>query len=707
MESVLVIDPSEHSRLIMEVSLRGAGIEVHSCADAEAGEIVLASNRIDIIVTEVDLPHESGFNFVDRLSRKTRLFNIPIIFVTRRAGVEDKIHGLELGAEDYLTKPIYIREFVTRVKGHLERRGLTLLSPHGQQKRYDGKLSENLVHDIIHGALESGGTGRLELGSRGRKGCVYFSDGDITDAEAGGVSGFDAAIKLLMWEEGEFSINFDGVARPDALMGRTKEALVRALRLKNSREELAELDPIFKSIPVADLIDEAAAGRVGDPELAKLIRDFNKGALDWGSLPRLTDAMRAELKKIFLGDEIELAPRAHGPVSRETGEEPEPIETIGETVQKEPEPVMAPGGDSAEPVEFVESRNEASEEDGHGEIDEVAAEDVPGELAEPLSSEEKPPPEEEKHYPEEPGPPPREEEPPPADEKKEDGAPPVEEKKEEKEEKEFPREVISFGYDQPDDWEEEKGIGLGKIAVVLVILAALAAGGYFLFAYSGERKIGKVAKIEEFDDNPTPSEELPAGEKAAAPVKEDDAEALVAAPSLVPPEPEVKQEIIPEPVEIKPPPKPRKPKRVREKIRKEKKKKEKPVVPPAETNEDDGGSSGYKGLIKKGKAALKRHNLAKAEKTFKTATALEPGKAGGYLGLGKVYMEQGGFNAAEAEFGRAAKYAPRMAEAWLMLGTAQQMLGKNAPAKRSYERFLKLRPKGKTASEIREMLKSM
>jgi DNA-binding response OmpR family regulator len=115
---VLVVDDEASIRTIIEYALRDAGFEVISAARGDEALKVLEREPIDLVVLDLMLPGVDGLEVCRRI-RATR--NTPIIMLSARAEELDKVLGLELGADDYVTKPFSPRELVSRVKAQLRR----------------------------------------------------------------------------------------------------------------------------------------------------------------------------------------------------------------------------------------------------------------------------------------------------------------------------------------------------------------------------------------------------------------------------------------------------------------------------------------------------------------------------------------------------------------------------------------------------------
>ncbi|GDX41187.1 DNA-binding response regulator [Armatimonadota bacterium] len=117
---ILVVDDEQPIVEAISYNLKKEGYTVQVAYDAEQCLNTVREDRPDLIILDVMLPSASGFD-VCRLLRKQG--NIPIIMLTARAEETDKVVGLELGADDYVTKPFSMRELLARVKSVLRRTG--------------------------------------------------------------------------------------------------------------------------------------------------------------------------------------------------------------------------------------------------------------------------------------------------------------------------------------------------------------------------------------------------------------------------------------------------------------------------------------------------------------------------------------------------------------------------------------------------------
>jgi DNA-binding response OmpR family regulator len=123
---VLVVDDEERLRSLLKVYLVQEGFRVVTAADGRAALFQARQEEPDIIILDIMMPEMDGYEFM-RLNSKER--DTPIILLTAKLEEADKVLGLELGADDYVTKPFSPRELVARVRAVLRRTGKTAPEP--------------------------------------------------------------------------------------------------------------------------------------------------------------------------------------------------------------------------------------------------------------------------------------------------------------------------------------------------------------------------------------------------------------------------------------------------------------------------------------------------------------------------------------------------------------------------------------------------
>lgn len=116
--TVLVIEDEENLRDTIRHNLEREGFDARTAADGEAGLEAALSMRPDVVVLDLMLPRLDGLEVCRALRRRS---NVPILMLTAKGEEIDKVVGLELGADDYVTKPVGMRELIARVRALLRR----------------------------------------------------------------------------------------------------------------------------------------------------------------------------------------------------------------------------------------------------------------------------------------------------------------------------------------------------------------------------------------------------------------------------------------------------------------------------------------------------------------------------------------------------------------------------------------------------------
>ena len=120
-KSILVVEDERAIREMVVFTLKRAGFAVREAEDANAARHAMADRRPDLVLLDWMLPDLSGLELARSLRREDATRELPIMMLTARAAEDDKVLGLESGADDYLTKPFSSRELVARIQALLRR----------------------------------------------------------------------------------------------------------------------------------------------------------------------------------------------------------------------------------------------------------------------------------------------------------------------------------------------------------------------------------------------------------------------------------------------------------------------------------------------------------------------------------------------------------------------------------------------------------
>ncbi len=120
-KSILVVDDDRNLRKIIQTNLELAGYDVSSAASGDEALRILDGMQPDLVVLDVMMPAMDGYEVARRIRRHPSNTHVPIIMLTAKGEVEDKIAGFDAGADDYMTKPFGPQELLARVKAKIRR----------------------------------------------------------------------------------------------------------------------------------------------------------------------------------------------------------------------------------------------------------------------------------------------------------------------------------------------------------------------------------------------------------------------------------------------------------------------------------------------------------------------------------------------------------------------------------------------------------
>ncbi|MBV9861530.1 MAG: response regulator transcription factor [Alphaproteobacteria bacterium] len=149
---LLVVDDDARLRELLRRYLSDSGFRVTVAGDAAEARARVASFAFDLVILDVMMPGESGLDLTRALRRDRQ---VPVLLLTAMAEAEDRINGLEQGAEDYLAKPFEPRELVLRIRNILQRRPAAAEAPRPELRfggfRFDAARAELFRGgDIVH-----------------------------------------------------------------------------------------------------------------------------------------------------------------------------------------------------------------------------------------------------------------------------------------------------------------------------------------------------------------------------------------------------------------------------------------------------------------------------------------------------------------------------------------------------------------------------
>lgn len=248
--NILVIDGDPKNLQILKESLESANFRVTTCNNGNDAWGIIESRKPDIIISEVDLPGLNGFELLDRIQKNPVAASIPIIFLTNRRNLEDRLKSLRSGVKDYMIKPLHVKEVIARLQMILHRLERLRHEESESNKKVVGRLEEKNVEALVEDYGLQRKTGVLSLyDHNNRNGEIYFRDGAVVNARLGNFKAEKAVYQMLPWNRGHYVMDFKEINVEDEITVSNLGLLVQGVKQLEERakllKQLPDLDTVF------------------------------------------------------------------------------------------------------------------------------------------------------------------------------------------------------------------------------------------------------------------------------------------------------------------------------------------------------------------------------------------------------------------------------------------------------------------------------
>jgi len=264
---LLLVDPEANSLQVMETSLTKEGFFVSTASDGKEALEKIEISAPDLVLCETKMPTMDGFELCRVLKRDDRFKEIPFVFLTSDRSAELKEKGIELGGDEYLTRPIYIKEVIARLRMLLRKTETEAVGRPEGKAGFSGSLADMGVVDLVQAFEVGRKTGIIHI--RGDKsGTLFFREGKVIDAELGRARGEGAFYRMLHNGPGGFEVQFAPVERPALITLSTQALLLEGAR------RLDEWSHILERLPAAQTVFELDPRRLVE-RLAEIPDEVN------------------------------------------------------------------------------------------------------------------------------------------------------------------------------------------------------------------------------------------------------------------------------------------------------------------------------------------------------------------------------------------------------------------------------------------------
>ncbi len=244
---ILVVDDSVTIRKLVEDAFDKRGFRVLTAADGQdALEITLKENP-DIIISDIAMPGMDGWEFCSQVRKNPYTSFIPFVFLSKKSEAPDRIRGLQLGADDYLTKPFEMEELVARVELILNRMVKAQEAAYTKEIALSGSTKEMALPDLLQLFQSSRKTGILRIRKlTGGEGHIAFREGNMISAELGSFKPLKAIYRMLLWDEAKFELEplIESNAESSPEMGSIESVLLDGFRMQDEIERLRTERPL-------------------------------------------------------------------------------------------------------------------------------------------------------------------------------------------------------------------------------------------------------------------------------------------------------------------------------------------------------------------------------------------------------------------------------------------------------------------------------
>ncbi len=221
----LIVDTDPEETTVLELRMIEQGFEVHVARSVEAALKQLRGGRIDVVVSEIDLGARDGFGLLQEARSQSWGKQLPWVIVTRRTARQDADRAFELGADDYVTKPISGDLLVTKLKQIMDRRGRS-----AGARGVSGSLQEMGLPDIVQVLWHGRKSGSLKIHAPEGNGEIHFVEGQVYNALFGKKRGADAFYAMVALQAGDFAVDPGFVATQRMIEESPEGLLLEGLR---------------------------------------------------------------------------------------------------------------------------------------------------------------------------------------------------------------------------------------------------------------------------------------------------------------------------------------------------------------------------------------------------------------------------------------------------------------------------------------------
>lgn len=245
LRSVLIADEDAAFRKYLAMPLAAQGFAIYEAADGSAAWQLAVQNRPWMILADISMPELDGFEFCRRVRSHPMLSRLPLLFISGSDKYKERYRALQIGADDFLSKTMPVRELLMRIQ--------LLMTRYSDLSATESKAGAEEVAGAFQGRIEVfGAPALLQMCAQGRLSGLFtslaedaqktatvigFREGDVISATVGDVSGADAVYAFLAWTKGSFKFTPGDPGEGEPLAQSVEHLLLEGCRLLDESQK--------------------------------------------------------------------------------------------------------------------------------------------------------------------------------------------------------------------------------------------------------------------------------------------------------------------------------------------------------------------------------------------------------------------------------------------------------------------------------------
>lgn len=235
---ILVADEDTKNLQILKENLEAAGFLVIAAPNGNKAWEEIQRNLPKLILSEVNLSGLNGYQLLERLHADPNTASLPLIFLTNQREIQQRVRAFELGAKDYLIKPLHVKEVIAHIRMVLRRLERRKAEQFETYLKFSGRLDQLNLADLIESFGVERKTGVLTLSNGRKTGHVYFRDGAVVNASLGDFKQEGAVYQMFPWRTGYFNMVFREIDVADEISTSNLGLLLQGIKRTELREKL-------------------------------------------------------------------------------------------------------------------------------------------------------------------------------------------------------------------------------------------------------------------------------------------------------------------------------------------------------------------------------------------------------------------------------------------------------------------------------------